>query len=132
MKTPFNSHRLKEMVDKMESICVDKLWYYNVSTSNTKDARRSLFVIVRDDDKRRLVLCDIAYKNQVESGTKFLQSRRRQEKERLDEYLVYEEKAIAAHKMQLDQEAEERGGWSYDILSRPNLVWIPVPDHYFG
>jgi hypothetical protein len=110
MKTPFNSHQLKEMVDKMESILVDKLWYYNVATSNTKDAHRLLFAIIRDDDKRRLVLCDIAYKDQVESGTKFLQSTRRQEKERLDEYLVYEEKAIATRKMQRDQEAEERGG----------------------
>jgi hypothetical protein len=50
----------------------------------------------------------------------------------LDEYLLYEEKAITARKMQRDQEAEERGGWSYDILSRLNLVWIPGLDHYFG
>jgi hypothetical protein len=118
MKTPFNSHQLKEMADKMESIHVDKLWYYNVATSNTKDARRSLFAIIRDGDKFRLVLCEIAYKDQVESRTKCLQSRRRQEKERLDEYLVYEKKDI--------------GGWSYDILSRPNVVWVPGPDHYFG
>jgi hypothetical protein len=88
------------MVDKMESICIDKLWYYNVATSNTKDAHRSLFSIIHDDEKCRLFLCDIAYKDQVVSGTNFLQSRCRQEKERLDEYLVYEEKAIAARKMQ--------------------------------
>jgi hypothetical protein len=75
---------------------------------------------------------DIAYKDQVESVTDFLQSRRRQEKERLDEYIVSEEKAIAARKMQRYNEAEERGGWSYDILSQPNLVWIPGPDYYFG
>jgi hypothetical protein len=61
-----------------------------------------------------------------------LQSRRREEKERLEEYLVYEEKVIAARKMQRDKEAEERSGWSYDILSQPNLVCIPVPDYYFG
>jgi hypothetical protein len=132
MTTPFNSHQLKEMVDKMEAIRVDKLRYYNVATSNTKDACRSLFAIIRDDDKCRLVFCDIAYKDQVEPGTKFFQSRCRQEKERLDEYLVYEEKAIAARKMQRDKAAEEWGGWSYDILSRPNLVWIPGPNYYFG
>jgi hypothetical protein len=132
MKTPFDSHHLKEMVDEMESIRVDKLWYYNVATNNTKDVCRSLSAIIHDDDKHRLVLCDIAYKDQVESGTKFLQSRRCQEKERLDEYIVYKEKAIAARKMQRDQEVEERGGLSYDILSRLNLVWIPGSDHYFG
>jgi hypothetical protein len=45
---------------------------------------------------------------------------------------VYKEKAITAHKMQRDKAAEERGGWSYDILSRPNLVWILGPGYYFG
>jgi hypothetical protein len=83
MKTPFNSHQLIEMADKMESIHVDKLWYYNVATSNTNDAHRSLFAIIRDDDKRRLILCDIAYKDQVESGTKFLQSRRRKKERKI-------------------------------------------------
>jgi hypothetical protein len=34
MTTPFNYHQLKEMADKMEAIRVDKLWYYNVATSN--------------------------------------------------------------------------------------------------
>jgi hypothetical protein len=100
MTTPFNSHQLKEMMD-------------------TKDARRSLFAIIGDDGKHRVVFSDIAYKYQVESATKFLQSRRRQEKERLEEHLVSDEKAIAARKIQRDKTAEERGGWSYDILSRP-------------
>jgi hypothetical protein len=118
MTTPFNSHQLKEMVDKTEAIWVNNLWYYNVATSNTKDARRLLFAIIGNDDKRRLMFSD--------------KSRRRQEKERLEEYLVSEEKAIDACKMQCDKAAEERGGWSYDILSRPNLVWIPGPDYYFG
>jgi hypothetical protein len=107
------------------------LYRYNFATSNIKDARRSLFSILRDDDEHRLVLCDNAYKDQVESKTKFLQSRRREEKERLEEYLMYEEKSMAARKMWRDKEAKERGGWSYDILSRPNLVWIPGPDYYF-
>jgi hypothetical protein len=68
----------------------------------------------------------------VESRTIFLQSRRRQEKERLEEYIVSEEKAIAARKIQHYKAAEERGGWSDDILSQPNQVWIPGPDYYFG
>jgi hypothetical protein len=130
MTTPFNSHQLKEMGDKMEAIRVDKLWYNNVVTSNTKDAHRSLFSIIHDDDKRRVVFSDIAYKDQVGSATEFLQSRRCQEKERLEEYLVSKE--IASRKMQRDKAAEEWGDWSYDILSRPKLVWIPGPDYYFG
>jgi hypothetical protein len=129
--TPFNSHQLKEMADKMESIRANHLSRYNVATSNSKDAHRSLFAIIRDDDKRQLVLCNMAYKNQVESGTEFLQARRRQEKGSLEEYLVYKDKAIAARKMQRDKAAEERGGWSYDILSQLNLVWIPGPNYYF-
>jgi hypothetical protein len=120
------------MVDKIEAIRVDKLRYLNVATSNTKDARRSLFAIVRDDDKRRFVFSHISYKDQVYSETEFMQSRRRQEKERLEEYLVSEEKDVAARKMQHDKAAEEWGGCSYDILIRPNLVWIPGPDYYFG
>jgi hypothetical protein len=59
-----------------------------------------------------------------------LQERRRQEKELLEQYFVYEEKDIAAQKMHHDKQVEERGGWTYDILSRSNLVWIPGPNHY--
>jgi hypothetical protein len=59
-----------------------------------------------------------------------LQERGSQEKERLEQYLMYEEKAIAARKMHRDKEAEERGGWTFDILIRTNLAWIPGPDHY--
>jgi hypothetical protein len=91
-----------------------------------------LFAIIRDDDKHRLVFSDISYKDQVESGTEFLHSRLRQEKERLKKYIVSKEKAIAARKMQRDKAAEEQGGWSDDILSRPNQVWIPRPNYYFG
>jgi hypothetical protein len=80
----------------------------------------------------RCLFSDIAYKDQVDTATECLQSRRRHEKERLDDYLVSEEKAIIARKMQHDKAVEEWGGWSYDILSRPNLVWIPGPDYYFG
>jgi hypothetical protein len=48
----------------------------------------------------------------------------------MEKYIVYEEKAIAAREMHRDKEAEDRGGWTYDILSRLNQVWIPGPDHY--
>jgi hypothetical protein len=48
----------------------------------------------------------------------------------MEEYLVYEEKAIAARKMHRDKEAEDRGGWYYDKLIQPTQVWIPGPDHY--
>jgi hypothetical protein len=74
----------------MESILVNHLSRYNVASSNTQDAHRSLFAIIRNYDERRLVLCDNAYKDQVESRTEFLQSRRREEKERLEEYILYE------------------------------------------
>jgi hypothetical protein len=97
-----------------------------------KDARRSLFSIILDDDQRRLVFSEDSYKIQVEFGIKFLQSRRRQEKDRLEEYIVSEEEAIAARNIRRDKAAEERGGSSDDILSRPNQVWIPGPDYYFG
>jgi hypothetical protein len=52
MTTPFNSHQLKEMADNMEAIRFDKLRYYNAATSSTKDARRSLFAVIRNDYKR--------------------------------------------------------------------------------
>jgi hypothetical protein len=52
MKNPFSSQQLKEMVDNIEAIRVDNLWYYNIAMSNTKDAHQSLFAIIRDDDKR--------------------------------------------------------------------------------
>jgi hypothetical protein len=129
MKTPFSSQQLKEMADKIEAIRVDNLWYYNVATSNTKDARRSLFSIISDDDKCRLVFSKHSYKSQVESGINFLQSRRRQEKERLEAYLATKEKAIAARTTQGEKATEERGGSTDDILSRPNQVWIPGPDY---
>jgi hypothetical protein len=76
MKTPFSSQQLKEMVDKIEAIHVHNLWTYNVAASNTRDARRSLFSTIRDDDKRRLVFSEDSYSSQVESGIKFLQKKR--------------------------------------------------------
>jgi hypothetical protein len=127
---PFNSYQLKDIADKTEACLVGHLWRYNVATSNTKEARRLLYVILRDDKNCELVFSDHAYKDLVESRTSLLQEKRHQENERLEQYLVYEEKAIAAHKMHRDKKEEKRDGWTYDILSRPNQVWIPGPNHY--
>jgi hypothetical protein len=128
---PLQFPAIEKMADKLEAIRVDNLWYYNVATSNTKDARRSLFSIIRDNDKLRLVYAEDSYKSQVESGIKFLQSRHRQAKEKLEEYLVSEEEAITVRNTQREKAAEEWGGSSDDILSQPNQVWIPGPDYYF-
>jgi hypothetical protein len=106
MKPPFSFQQLKEMADKIEAVRADNMWYCNVATSNTRDVRRPLFSIIRNDDKRRLVFSEDSYKSQVESGIKFLQSRRRQEKERLDAYLATKERAIAARTMQRDKALE--------------------------
>jgi hypothetical protein len=78
---PYNCYQLKDIADKMESYRVDHLWYYNLATSNTKEARRKLFAILRDDDQRELVFSDNAYKDLVAEGTRFLHKRLRQEKE---------------------------------------------------
>jgi hypothetical protein len=52
----------------------------------------------------------------VESGIKHLQERRRREKERLEQYVDTEEKAIAARTMQCDKAAEEWGGSTKDRI----------------
>jgi hypothetical protein len=130
MKKPFSSQQLKEMADELEDYRVHNLLLYNNDASNTRDARESLFSIIRDDDKRRLVFCEDCYDSMLESGIKFLQESRRQEKERLEAYLETEEQAIASRTMQRDKEIEERGGSTQDRISR--MVWIPPPDHYFG
>jgi hypothetical protein len=62
----------------------------------------------------------------------FLQSRRRQEKERLEAYPATEERAIDARTMQRDKALEERGGSTYDIFCRMNQVGITGLDYYFG
>jgi hypothetical protein len=130
MKNPFSSQQLKEMADKLEDYRVQNLSLYNNAVSNTRDAREYLFSIICDDDKRRLVFSDDRYDSLVESGIKFFQERRRQEKERLEAYLETEEQAIAARTIQRDKATEERGGSIQDRISR--MVWIPPPDHYFG
>jgi hypothetical protein len=70
-----------------------------------------------------------SYNNQVESGIKFLQSRCRQEKERLEAYLAIEERAIAARTMQRGKALEEPGGSTYELFCRMSQVGIPGPDH---
>jgi hypothetical protein len=130
MKNPFSSQQLKEMADKLEDYRVQNLSLYNNAASNTRGARESLFSLILDDDKRRLVFCEDRYDSMVESGIKFLQERRRQEKERLEAYLETLEQAISARTMQRDKAMEERGGSTQDIISR--MVCIPPPDHYFG
>jgi hypothetical protein len=77
---PFNSYQLKDIADKMEACLVYHLWHYNVANSNTNEAHRLLFAILRDDNKHELLLCDCAYKDEAESRTNCLQERRRQEK----------------------------------------------------
>jgi hypothetical protein len=72
-----------------------------------------LYAVLHDDEKRELVFSDHAYKDLMGSRTKFLQERLLQEKERLEQYMVYEEKAILARKMHCDKQAEEQGGWTY-------------------
>jgi uncharacterized membrane-anchored protein len=89
-----------------------------------------VFAILRDNDQRELVLSNNAYQNLVDQQTRLLHERRLQEKETMEEYLVYEEKAIIARKMHCDKEVEDRVGWPYDKLSRPTQVWMPCPDHY--
>jgi hypothetical protein len=71
MTHPFNSYQLKDIADTMEACLGDHLWPYNVAASNTKESHRLLYVILRDDEKRELILSDYAYKNVVESRTKF-------------------------------------------------------------
>jgi hypothetical protein len=129
MKNPFSSQQLKEMADKLEDIRVHNLWSYDNAASNTRDARQSLFSIIRDDDRRRLVFSDDHYDSRVESGIKCLQSRRRQEKERLEAYLETEEQDIDARTMQRDKALEERGGSTYYMLCRMNHAGIPGTDH---
>jgi hypothetical protein len=69
-----------------------------------------LYAILRDDEKRELVFIDHAFKDLVESRTIFLQGKHHQEKERMEQYLVYEEKAISARKMHCDKKSG-RTGW---------------------
>jgi hypothetical protein len=101
---PFGSKQLKEMVDQLEGYRVRNLSLYHEAASNTRDARESLMSLIRDDEKPRRVLGELRYDSMVESGIKFLQEGRRCEKERLEQYVDTEERAIAARTMQRDKE----------------------------
>jgi uridine kinase len=123
---PFCSAQLKEMVDKLEGLRVQNLSYYHEAASNTEGARHNLMSHIRDDEKRRLMLCQHRYEIMVESGIDFLQEMRRCEKLGLDVYVDTEEKAIAARRMQCDKEMEERGGSSEEKMK--GMKWVPPPD----
>jgi hypothetical protein len=127
---PFCSKQLKEMADQLEGYHVRNLSSYHEAASNTKDACEALMSLIRDDEKHRIVFCELRYDSMVESGIKLLQEKRRCEKERLEQYVATEEKAIAARKIQCDKETEERGGSSQDKMSR--MKWIPPPDSRCG
>jgi hypothetical protein len=100
---PFCSAQLKEMADKLEGLRVKKLSRCHKAASNTEGARHNFMSLIRDDEKRRLVLCQYRYESMVESGIIFLQEMRRCEKRSLDFYVDTEEKAIAARRMQRDK-----------------------------
>jgi hypothetical protein len=68
----YNSWQLKQIADKMESYRVKKLWHYEVISSVAKDARRSLFSILRYDYQRKLVLSYWSYKHAREERTSWL------------------------------------------------------------
>jgi hypothetical protein len=106
MKNPFSSQQLKEMVDKLEDIRDQNLSSYNNAASNKRDDRQSLLSIICDDDKSQLLFSENRYDILVESGIKFLQERRHQEKERLEAYLEIDEQDIAARIMQRDKATE--------------------------
>jgi hypothetical protein len=59
--------------------------------------------LIRNDEKRRLVLCEHRYESMVQSKIEFLQEMRRCEKLCCDFYVDTEEKAIAARRMQRDK-----------------------------
>jgi hypothetical protein len=81
MMHPYNSWQLKQIADNMESYRIKKLWHYEVASSVVKEARRSLFAILYDEDQCELVLSDWSYKNGIEQRRKWLPQMRLQEKE---------------------------------------------------
>jgi hypothetical protein len=89
-------------------------------------ARDILMSLIRDDDKRVLVLSETGYERRIESETDFLKEMRQCEKECLDFYVETEEDAIAARKMQRDKQMEERGGSSADKYK--GMKWVPPPE----
>jgi hypothetical protein len=91
------------MADQLEGWRVHNLSLYHEAASNTKDARDALMSLIRNDEKRRFVYCELRYESMAQSGIKHLQERRHREKETLEFYVDTEEKAIAACRMQPDK-----------------------------
>jgi hypothetical protein len=127
---PFCSSQLKQMADQLEGWRVHNLSLYHEAASNTKYACDALMSLIRDDEKRRLVFCELRYESMVQSKIKHLQKRRHRGKETLEQYIDTKEKAIAARTMQRDKETEERGGSSEEKMIR--MKWIPPPDSRCG
>jgi hypothetical protein len=123
---PLCSAQLKEMADRLEGSRVRNLAHYREAASNTEGARDYLMSLMRDDEKRQLVLYEYRYESMVQNGIDFLQEMHRCEKECLDFYVDTEEKAIAARRMQRDKEMEERGGSSANKMKR--MKYVPPPD----
>jgi hypothetical protein len=123
---PFCSAQLKEMADRLEGSRVRNLAHYQQAARNTEGARDTLMSLIQDDESPRRVLSQRRYDSMVESGIKFLQEKRRCEKERLEQYVATEERAIAARRMQRDKQMEERGGSSADKMKR--MKYVPPPD----
>jgi hypothetical protein len=123
---PFCSAQLKEMADQLEGSRVNNLARYHEAASNTEGAHDTLMSLIRDDDKRVFVYCELRYEARVQSGIEFLQEMRRCEKRSLDFYVDTKEKAIAARRMQRDKKMKERGGSSEEKMKR--MKWVPPPD----
>jgi hypothetical protein len=123
---PFCSAQLKEMVDRLEGSRVRNLARYHEAAHNTEGARGNLMSLIRDDEKRRLVLCEHRYESMVQSKIEFLQEMRRCEKLCLDFYVDTEEKAIPARIMQRDKQMEERGGSLEEKMKR--MKYVPPPE----
>jgi hypothetical protein len=68
---PFCSAQLKEMVDRLEGSRVKNLARYHEAASNTEGDCHNLMSFIRDDEKRRLVFCELRYEIMVESGIIF-------------------------------------------------------------
>jgi hypothetical protein len=75
------------MADRLEGCRVRNLAHYHEAASNTEGARDYLISLMRDDEKRRLVLCEYRYESMLQNGIEFLQEMRRCEKECLDFYV---------------------------------------------
>jgi DNA gyrase/topoisomerase IV subunit A len=114
------------MADRLEVSHAQNLATYQHAARKTEGACDISMSLIRDDDKRVLVLSEEGYERRIEYATKFLKEMRRCEKTCLDFYVETEEDASAARKMQRDKQMEERGGSQADKYK--GRKWIPPPD----